>query len=127
MTLDEHDFIGEELQNQIEEKKELMSSLTENLLDTENPERISFITPQENDILSLLKILGKELYFAREAVGLDGNNILLNYVNQNLITRFSIKGERSKQLVNVLNGAPQDLGENQQGDLGKILKEKFKL
>jgi hypothetical protein len=122
MVLDEHDFKAEQEQ----ERKEKQVELITNLINLDDPETVSFIIAAENDDLSLLLSLAKDLE-EWKLVNLPNvltENFLLKYIKQNLITRFSIKGKRSEQLIQVLNGLPQETpsGSN---DLIDVLKQKF--
>jgi hypothetical protein len=103
--------------------KEEKKSIIANLLNLQHPEMISFVRADEVDDIAILLSLAVDLQNAMEFVydmkkNTMEDNFLLMFIKNDLLVRFSIKGKRSEQLVEVTKDIMQD--ENKKIDLSKV-------
>ncbi len=83
--------------------KDDRKDLVKTLIDKQNPEMVTLVIPIEVDDISIMQTIGHDIDDKRKVLKLPVS-FLTEFVRNNLIIRTSIKGNRSVQLVNTING-----------------------
>ncbi len=97
-------------------------ALVEKLVDKNNPEMVTLVVAPEVDDISLLQSVAQDIDIHTKVLGMERSFLTL-FIQNNLIIRTSIQGNRSKQIVDTVQGVLREeiISSNPLSAVGKKL------